>query len=594
MKNPLIYIILLFSQLSIFAQAIVVEAESGTMNGTTTSSSGGVTFVNGLDANDESFTITVNAPSKGTYSIVLRYRSDYKVQDLLLNGTFVSNITLTSTSNTWKDISLGGLMLKAGANTVTIRKNWGYSDFDKFTFTPVPPHDYSLTDANLITPSATQKTKDVYAFLRSQYGKNIISGQTDYWNELIAIAGKTPVIRAFDMQNYSPQNPWGNSNGTSAFGGWDDGSVQKAIDWYNSTSGKGIVSFQWHWFSPSGGQLRTSTFEKALTTFDITKAVITTNTEYTEVIRDIDAIAVQLKRLQTAGIPVLWRPLHEAGENFFWWARDKNACHKLWDIMYDRLTNYHGLNNLIWVWSTPSAAWYPGNSKVDIFGFDSYPADYNYGSQKTVFDQMFSTCQGKKLVAMTENGPIPDPSVCIEDDAMWSYFSSWVDLVAKKNSTQHIKDVYAHTNVITLDEVTTIVTTPVITPYTQINGGTWAQTNVATLCAGETVSFGPHPNIDAGWTWTGPNNFTATTRQITFTNITANKAGNYIATYTDGNGNQGSKTFTITVNALPTATITTTTPTTFCEGGSVVLTASAGTSYKWYNGTTALATTTST
>lgn len=33
---------------------------------------------------------------------------------------------------------------------------------------------------------------------------------------------------------------------------------------------------------------------------------------YTLIIRDIDAIAVQLKRLQAANIPVLWRPLHEA------------------------------------------------------------------------------------------------------------------------------------------------------------------------------------------------------------------------------------------------------------------------------------------
>lgn len=33
---------------------------------------------------------------------------------------------------------------------------------------------------------------------------------------------------------------------------------------------------------------------------------------YTLLVRDIDAIAVQLKRLQAQGVPVLWRPLHEA------------------------------------------------------------------------------------------------------------------------------------------------------------------------------------------------------------------------------------------------------------------------------------------
>jgi len=46
----------------------------------------------------------------------------------------------------------------------------------------------------------------------------------------------------------------------------------------------------------------------------------------------------------------------------------------------------------------------------------------------------------------------------------------------------------------------------------------------------------------------------------------------------------------VTVNALPTAMISTTTPTTFCAGGSVVLTSSTGSSYKWMNGTTQVGT----
>ena len=47
---------------------------------------------------------------------------------------------------------------------------------------------------------------------------------------------------------------------------------------------------------------------------------------------------------------------------------------------------------------------------------------------------------------------------------------------------------------------------------------------------------------------------------------------------------------TVTISATPTAAITTTTPTTFCQGGSVVLAASAGSSFKWMNGTTQVGT----
>jgi len=46
----------------------------------------------------------------------------------------------------------------------------------------------------------------------------------------------------------------------------------------------------------------------------------------------------------------------------------------------------------------------------------------------------------------------------------------------------------------------------------------------------------------------------------------------------------------VTVNALPTATITAGSATTFCSGGSVTLTSSAGSSYIWKNGTTQVGT----
>jgi pectate lyase len=62
------------------------------------------------------------------------------------------------------------------------------------------------------------------------------------------------------------------------------------------------------------------------------------------------------------------------------------------------------------------------------------------------------------------------------------------------------------------------------------------------------------------------------------------------ATATDNAGGTGtSGTLSITVNALPTATITSP-ATSFCTGGSVVLTASSGSSYKWFNGTTQVGT----
>ncbi|MCX6181744.1 MAG: Ig-like domain-containing protein, partial [Bacteroidetes bacterium] len=140
----------------------------------------------------------------------------------------------------------------------------------------------------------------------------------------------------------------------------------------------------------------------------------------------------------------------------------------------------------------------------------------------------------------------------------------------------------------------TVKYVPPTTAYISVNSMPWDPSGLGTLCAGGTVWIRPQPAEVPGWSWTGPNGFTSSKSDFVLSNIQTNQAGTYIGTYTDANGNSNTAKYTITVHALPSATISTTTPTTFCEGGSVVLTSSAGSSYKWYIGTTLLANTTAT
>jgi mannan endo-1,4-beta-mannosidase len=96
----------------------------------------------------------------------------------------------------------------------------------------------------------------------------VLSGQTSFhYDDVVQKVQRHPLIQAFDMQNYSPHNPWYNWQPA------DDGTVSNAINWYSKTNKKGIVSFHWHWFSPTGGSLRTSTFYTQYTDFDVKKAV---------------------------------------------------------------------------------------------------------------------------------------------------------------------------------------------------------------------------------------------------------------------------------------------------------------------------------
>lgn len=86
-----------------------------------------------------------------------------------------------------------------------------------------------------------------------------------------------------------------------------------------------------------------------------------------------------------------------------------------------------------------------------------------------------------------------------------------------------------------------------ITPYVQVNGGSWNETASASLTAGGSVKFGPQPVQSAGWSWSGPNGFSASTREVTISNIQANQAGNYVATYTNSGGCQSTQAINVTV-----------------------------------------------
>lgn len=464
MRIKLIILFLFFYAFS-FAQTPVssVEAENGVRSGGVTIASSisgysGTGYVTTFRSSADKITVTMNVPAKGFYKLVVRYHSDYKPQDLFVNGSGPSSVAFPATT-VFADMDAGKYLLNSGANTFTIQSNWGWIDIDKFSLYSVQKNSYNIA-LNLINPNANTATKALYSFLLSNFNVKIISGQTnDWYNKIAPIAGKSPLLRAFDFQHYTQGYSylWNNSINGFSFGAEDDGQVQTAIDWYNQSGKKGIVNFHWHWHSPFGGTVGTNTFYTNSTTFDVTKAVTPGTPENTKILEDIDAIAFQLKRLQTAGVPVLWRPLHEAGGGWFWWgAKGPVACKQLYQILYNRLTNDHGLNNLIWVWSTPETDWYPGNDSVDIVGNDSYPGAYNYDVQKSAFDRLYQLSTGNKLIAMSENGPIPNPDDCMTYDAPWSYFMSWSDLVTAQNSNQHIIDVFNNSLVMTMENTTDV------------------------------------------------------------------------------------------------------------------------------------------
>jgi len=72
-----------------------------------------------------------------------------------------------------------------------------------------------------------------------------------------------------------------------------------------------------------------------------------------------------------------------------------------------------------------------------------------------------------------------------------------------------------------------------ITPFVKVNNGVEVQTAEVEALVNETVTLSPHSSAAEGvWSWTGPNSFEASTREITLSNVDINQSGNYIAVQT--------------------------------------------------------------
>jgi hypothetical protein len=103
-------------------------------------------------------------------------------------------------------------------------------------------------------------------------------------------------------------------------------------------------------------------------------------------------------------------------------------------------------------------------------------------------------------------------------------------------------------NSVTYGDIAFGCTPTAITPSIQVNGGAWQSISSDTVAVGASVVLGPQPNVTSGWTWTGPNGFTATTREVTLSSITAAQAGTYTATYTNSSSCKSTQKFTLTVS----------------------------------------------
>ncbi len=260
------------------------------------------------------------------------------------------------------------------------------------------------------------------------------------------VTEREPAMGSFDLMDYSPSRlehgarPWGQ--------------VESWIRW---AADDAFVSLSWHWNAPmflhnDEGREWWRGFYADASTYDVRAAVEEPESaERAAMLRDVDAVAVQLRKFRDAGVPVFWRPLHEAWGGWFWWGKAGPATYRaLWRLVYERLTIYHGLDHLIWVYTHRDAAWYPGDDVVDVIGVDLYGSDARTDQAWADLQRSFGHA---KPFAVTETDRLPDALAMRARGERWAWYSMWADDHIRDIRVAALRSAYTHPDVMTRSAV---------------------------------------------------------------------------------------------------------------------------------------------
>ena len=305
----------------------------------------------------------------------------------------------------------------------------------------------AAVSATPVTEGATEGAQKLYNFLAMNYGVKTVSGvmtgdvSSATVKELPDVisfqehTGKLPALVGFDFLF---------ATGVKASDSWYQSYTQMALDAAKDLwSQGGIPAFTWHWKDPSDqidAFYTKSGNDKEYTEFDFTKgfadpactANCTWNKEsetYKQLVSDIDEIADMFLGLQEAGVAAIFRPLHEASGKWFWWGTKGGAAFQaLYNLVYDEMVGVKGVKNLVWVWNpeyTSDKDWNPGTAKYDVISLDIYEA-WDYTTKYTKAYAELTTNYGTdKILAVSENGSIPDMSAMKAGNTVWSWWMPW-------------------------------------------------------------------------------------------------------------------------------------------------------------------------
>jgi len=409
-------------------EADIYEAEKGIKQGGTCISTelpgfSGDGYVDHFENEGDGLELKIEIPENGFYDlnfISASIGADYKENYLYIDGEEIGTVSVQS--GDFSDSLYERVYLTSGEHSVSVTKYWGWIAMDCLKVKKSNELDPSIYEVNreLCNEKPSPNTTRLYNYMCDMYGEKIISGQycsSMYGPENVAIqraTGYFPAVMGLDYGLYST---------SPALFGEESDATTNALDYWNQG---GIVTISWYWYAPI--KYHTGEWDQSYltdyTNINLTKIFDESDEEGLDLLKkDIDAIAEQLLILKEADVPVLWRPLPEASSGWYWWGNGTSDEYiQLYQYMYDRLTNYHGLNNLIWIWNGQDSSWYPGDEYVDIISWDVYSGEHIYIANTQTFLEATQCSEKNKMVVLSENGCLFDPELAFRDGSTWGFF----------------------------------------------------------------------------------------------------------------------------------------------------------------------------
>ncbi|MBY0009778.1 glycosyl hydrolase [Paenibacillus typhae] len=344
-----------------------------------------------------------------------------------------------------------------------------------------------------VNPCISDEAREMLELLYSVQGKRMLTGQHEYLEDpynyggqIYNKTGKRPMLKGFEFGGISGQ-------GEAVLAGQRDEVVAAAKAWHDAG---GMVTATYHQVYP-GTALTWPNVQRSTTQAEFDQILTPGTVLHTAFLAAIDEVAVYLKHLRDYKVPVLWRPYHEMNGDWFWWG-EKTNFNALWELMYQRYTRYHGLNNLLWVWSAnannewtkPARDYYVGHNRADALGFDIYDNAYYYSN----YDELVYLAEGK-IISVTENGQLPDMTRTSLRQFKLSWFMTWGSYLTDKNTDAVIQTVYNHPFALNRGDSFTPVVVPPASAADGILGNYYFGQNFNTLKVTKVV-----PTVNFNWT----------------------------------------------------------------------------------------------